>query len=143
MSRRDITNHHSCPEASKLQREAPWACSRIQHAIAHANVLAEEPQMHLESHTVHCAEVEALPLARAVLIVETCDALRVVLNARHLASIRLSNEGTPPSPAPVFANDARRVIAFEAEAVRYGLMSARSIVKRVTNAGKPSLTPLL
>jgi hypothetical protein len=45
------------------------------------------------------------------------------------------------SAAPVFTNDARRVIAFEA--VRYGLMSARSIVKLDTKAGKPSLTPLL
>jgi hypothetical protein len=43
--------------------------------------------------------------------------------------------------APVFANDARRVIAFAA--VRYGSMSARSIVKLDPNAGKPSLTPLL
>jgi len=41
----------------------------------------------------------------------------------------------------VFANDARRVIAFEAG--HYGAMSARSIVKVDTNAGKPSLTPLL
>ena len=49
--------------------------------------------MHLESHTVHCAEVEALPLACTVLIVETCDVLRVVLNARHLASIRLRRSG--------------------------------------------------
>jgi DNA-binding transcriptional LysR family regulator len=48
---------------------------------------------------------------------------------------------TSRSGAPVFADDARRVIAFEAG--RYGLMSARSIVKLDTNAGKPSLTPLL
>jgi hypothetical protein len=41
----------------------------------------------------------------------------------------------------VFADDARRVIAVEAG--RYGLLSARSIVKLDTNAGKPSLTPLL
>jgi hypothetical protein len=40
-----------------------------------------------------------------------------------------------------FANVARRVIAFGAG--RYPFMSARSIVKLDTNAGQPSLTPLL
>ena len=81
LSRRDITNHHSRSEGSKLQREAARAGSRIQHTVAPANVLTEKPQMHLKSHTVHCAEIEALPLARAVLVVETCDVLRVVLSA--------------------------------------------------------------
>jgi len=41
---------------------------------------------------------------------------------------------------PVFGNDARQVIAFGAG--RYAFMSARSMVKLDTNAGKPSLTPL-
>jgi len=80
LSRRDITNHHARSEASELQREAAGACSGIQHAVARANVLTEKPQMHLESHTVHCAEIEALPLAYAVLVVETCDVPRVVPN---------------------------------------------------------------
>jgi len=39
-----------------------------------------------------------------------------------------------------FGNDARQVIAFGAG--RYAFMSARSMVKLDTNAGKPSLTPL-
>ena len=41
---------------------------------------------------------------------------------------------------PVFGNDARQVIPFGAG--RYAFMSARSMVKLDTNAGKPSLTPL-
>jgi hypothetical protein len=44
------------------------------------------------------------------------------------------------SHRPVFGNDARQVIAFGAG--RYAFMSARSMVKLDTNAGKPSLTPL-
>jgi hypothetical protein len=42
--------------------------------------------------------------------------------------------------ATVLGNDARQVIAFGAG--RYAFMSARSMVKLDTNAGKPSLTPL-
>ncbi len=80
-SRRDVTDHHSCSEPSELQREAPGACSRIQDTIAVVNVLAEKPQMHLESHAVHRADVESLPLALAVLVIETCDVLGVVRNA--------------------------------------------------------------
>ena len=48
--------------------------------------------------------------------------------------------GTGPRAGPVFGNDARQVIAFGAG--RYAFMSARSMVKLDTNAGKPSLTPL-
>ena len=81
LSRRDVTDHHACSEPSELQREAPGACSRIQDTIAVANVLAKKPQMHLESHAVHCPDAEALPLALAVLVIETCDALGVVRNA--------------------------------------------------------------
>jgi hypothetical protein len=46
LSGRDVTDHHSCSEPSKLQREAPGARPRIQDTIAVANVLAEKPQMH-------------------------------------------------------------------------------------------------
>jgi hypothetical protein len=41
---------------------------------------------------------------------------------------------------PILVDDARQVIAFGAG--RYAFMSARSMVKLDTNAGKPSLTPL-
>jgi hypothetical protein len=40
----------------------------------------------------------------------------------------------------MFGNDTRQVIAFGAG--RHAFMSARSMVKPDTNAGKPSLTPL-
>jgi hypothetical protein len=50
----------------------------------------------------------------------------------------LSREERPLGP--VFGNDARQVIAFGAG--RYAFMSARSMMKPDTNAGKPSLTPL-
>ena len=82
LSRRNVTNHHSRsdPASSSVKRPGPPG---IQHTIAVANVLAEKPQMHLESYAVHGADVEALPLAHAVLVVEACDVLGVVRNAGH------------------------------------------------------------
>ena len=105
LSRRDITNHHSCAEARKLQREAPRACPRIQHTIAVANVLAEKPEVHLEPYAVHGADVEALPLTHAVLVVEACDVLGVVRNARHCGEhMAPTYRETHRSPAPACGN---------------------------------------
>ena len=82
LSRRDVANHHS-PRSS-----AGPACPGIQHTIAVANVLAEKPQVHLESYAVHGADVESLPLEHAVLVVEACDVLGVVRNAGHCGEHR-------------------------------------------------------
>jgi hypothetical protein len=56
------------------------------------------------------------------------------------ASSIIARRDDKDSNVPVFGNDARQVIAFGAG--RYAFMSARSMVKLDTNAGKPSLKPL-
>jgi len=92
-SRRDVAGDDSCTKPGKLEREPPRTRTRVEHPVSRPDVLAEQAQMDLEVDAVHRRRVEALPLALAVVVEESCDVVRVVRDAHDDLERRTVNPG--------------------------------------------------
>jgi hypothetical protein len=70
LTRRDIADEYASAEPSQLDGEAPGAGADLEHAVALMDPTTLKAFMKLETYAARNVSLEAIPLGRAVLVVE-------------------------------------------------------------------------